>query len=419
MLDIKRIRENPEQIKKAVESRGAESRIGEVLKLDENWRKLHQQADELKSRRNKITLEIANLKKEGKDASKKIKEMSELPDEIKKLDEKKEKLEAEIRTILLDTPNPPHPSVPIGKDESGNVLVREFGKPPKFGFEEKAHWDLGVEKGMLDFERGARLAGSRFTVLSGWGARLERALISFMLDEHIKRGYIEIFPPLLVNEKTMTGTGQLPKFEIELYKCERDNYYLIPTAEVPLTNLHAGEILEQKKLPLYYTAYTPCFRREAGAYGKDIKGIIRQHQFNKVELVKIVEPETSYDELEKMVADSENILKKLKLPHRVMLLCTGELGFASAKSYDIEVWFPSQNKYREVASISNCEDFQARRMNTRFWKEGKPEFVHTMNGSGIAVGRTLIALMENFQQKDGSIIIPEALRPYLGGTEKI
>ncbi|MFH0818318.1 MAG: serine--tRNA ligase, partial [Candidatus Micrarchaeota archaeon] len=309
---------------------------------------------------------------------------------------------------------------PVGKDENDNQVIRKWGKPAKKEGDVKAHWDLGKERDILDFERGAKLSGSRFTVLKGPAARLERALINFMLDTQVKNGYTEISPPLLVNEKAMTGTGQLPKFEIELYKCERDGLYLIPTAEVPLANLHSGEMLNRDMLPLYYAAYTPCFRREAGAYGKDIRGMIRQHQFDKVELVKITEPEHSYEELEKLTHDAESILKALELPYQVKELCTGDVGFGSSKTYDLEVWVPSQNKYREISSCSNCEAFQARRMNIRYWnKEGKPEFVHTLNGSGVAVGRTLVAIMENYQKENGKIEIPKVLSSYLGELEEL
>jgi len=315
---------------------------------------------------------------------------------------------------MLRLPNLPHESVPVGEGEEDNVEVRRWGEPKELGFKPRPHWELGEMLGILDFERGSRLAGSRFTVIKGIGARLERALINFMLDTHARRGYREVIPPHLVRPDILEGTGQLPKFEEDLYMCERDGLYLIPTAEVPLTNLFKGEILSEEDLPIYLTAYTPCYRREAGSHGKDIRGIIRQHQFNKVELVKIVHPAKSYEELESLTADAEYILRLLELPYRVVELCTGDLGFSASKTYDIEVWFPSQNRYREVSSCSNCEDFQARRMNTRFRDaKGKKRFVHTLNGSGLAVGRTLAAILENYQRKDGSVDIPKVLRDYV------
>jgi len=315
---------------------------------------------------------------------------------------------------MLRLPNLPHRSVPLGEDERQNVELRRWGEPRTFTFEPRPHWEIGEKLGILDFERGARLAGSRFTVTKGWGARLERALINFMLDLHRERGYEEVIPPHLVRPEILEGTGQLPKFEEDLYRCERDDLYLIPTAEVPLTNLFRGEILREEDLPVYLTAYTPCYRREAGSHGKDIRGIIRQHQFNKVELVKIVHPDTSYEELEKLTADAEEVLRLLGLPYRTVELCTGDLGFSASKTYDIEVWFPSQRRYREVSSCSNCEDFQARRMNTRFRdSRGRNRFVHTLNGSGLAVGRTLAALLENYQREDGTVEVPEVLRDYL------
>jgi len=324
------------------------------------------------------------------------------------------KVEEQLKSVMLSIPNIPHQSVPVGKDETENVEVRSWGVRRDFEFEPKAHYEIGEALGILDFERGASLSGSRFTVMWGWGAKLERSLINFMLDFHTSRGYKEVWVPHLVKPEILEGTGQLPKFEEDLYFCERDGLYLIPTAEVPLTNLFRDTILEEKDLPIYLTAYTPCYRREAGAYGKDIRGIIRQHQFDKVELVKIVHPDTSDQELERLTADAEEILKLLGLPYRVVALCTGDLGFASAKTYDIEVWFPSQSKYREISSCSNCTDFQARRMNTRFKdSQGRKMFVHTLNGSGLAVGRTLAAILENYQQKDGSVVVPEVLRDYL------
>ncbi|MGC8852437.1 MAG: serine--tRNA ligase, partial [Hydrogenobacter sp.] len=333
---------------------------------------------------------------------------------IEELETKLSFVESDMRNLMLRIPNIPHESVPIGEDEKDNVEVRRYGTPREFNFEPKPHWEIGEKLDILDFERGAKLSGSRFTVLKNMGAKLERALINFMLDMHAKKGYMEVLPPHLVKPEVLEGTGQLPKFEEELYKCERDNLYLIPTAEVPLTNLFRDEILREDQLPIYLMSYTPCYRREAGAYGKDIRGIIRQHQFDKVELVKIVKPEDSYEELEKLTQDAEDILKALELPYRVVLLCSGDLGFSSAKTYDIEVWFPSQNRYREVSSCSNCEDFQARRMNMRFKdSQGRNRYVHTLNGSGLAVGRTLAAILENYQREDGSVVVPHALRDYL------
>jgi seryl-tRNA synthetase len=329
-------------------------------------------------------------------------------------------LEEQLEYYLLRIPNLPHPSVPIGKDENDNVEIRRWGEPPKFDFEPKPHWELGEKLGILDFERGTKLSGSRFVVKRGLGAKLVRALVNFMLDLHGERGYVEMYVPHLVKPEILIGTGQLPKFEEDLFKCERDNLYLIPTAEVPLTNLHREEILREEDLPLYYTAYTPCYRREAGSYGRDVKGLIRLHQFDKVELVKITKSEDSYGELEKLVNDAERVLQELELPYRVVELCTGDLGFSAAKTYDLEVWLPSYNRYREISSCSNCEDFQARRMKLRYkTKEGKNVLCHTLNGSGLAVGRTLAAILENYQQEDGSVVIPKALRPYLGSVEVI
>jgi len=418
MLEVKFIRENPEAIRGMLKKRNVEAPLDEIVELDSKWRKVKQKADELRAKRNRFSVGIAEMKKKKQSADAKISEMQKCGKELEELEKEVGGLEEKIASVALLIPNIPHSSVPIGKGEDENVVVRTWGKIKKE--DAKPHWDIGKERDVLDFERGVKLAGSRFTALKGWAARLERALINFMLDTHTKNGYMEISPPILVNEKTMTGTGQLPKFEIELYKCEMDNFYLIPTAEVPLTNMHAGEILPKEKVPIYYVAYTPCFRREAGAYGKDIRGIMRQHQFDKVELVKLTEPEYSYEELEKLVKDAEGIFKALELPYRVKELCTGDIGFSSSKTYDIEVWIPSQKKYREISSCSNCEAFQARRMNIRYWnKEGKPEFVHTLNGSGVAVGRTLIAIMENYQKENGKIEIPKALRPYMGGLEEV
>ncbi|HID15207.1 MAG TPA: serine--tRNA ligase [Candidatus Atribacteria bacterium] len=423
MIDIKLIRVNPELVRKAMKDRGRDpSIVDEILEKDTKRRDLLKEVNSLKRERNEAGEEIARLKREKKDATHIIKMMKDKSDRIKDLDGMISSLEEEIQSLLLTMPNIPHESVPVGPDESANVEIRRWGIPREFDFPVKSHWDLAEYLGMIDFERGTRLSGSRFVVLKGWGAIMERALINFMLDLHVReQNYIEIFPPFLVNSETMTGTGQLPKFKEELYKCEEEDLYLIPTAEVPLTNMFKNEIIDGDKLPYYFTAYTACFRREAGSYGKDIRGIIRLHQFNKVELVKVTRPETSYEELEKLTMDAEEVLKRLGLPYRVIVLSTGDMGFSAAKTYDLEVWIPYEGRYREISSCSNCTDFQARRMNTRFrpGEMEKPVFVHTLNGSGVAVGRTMVAILENYQQKDGSIVIPEALRPYMNGKEII
>ena len=421
MLDIKLIRSNPEKVKEALKKRKEKINIEEVLSLDEKRRELLLEADALKEKRNSVSEEIGKLKREKKDAQEKILAMKEVSTKIKELDARIKEIEEKTAKILLEIPNIPHESVPVGEDEKNNTEIRKWGIPRKFDFTPLPHWDIGEALNILDFERGAKLASARFTVLKGMGAKLERALINFMLDLHTnEHGYKEIFPPFLVNAETMTGTGQLPKFESDLFKCE-NGLYLVPTAEVPLTNLHRQEILNEDDLPLYYTAYTACFRKEAGSYGKDTRGLIRQHQFNKVELVKFSRPEDSYDELEKLLNDAESILKSLNIPYQVVCLCTGDLGFSAAKTYDIEVWMPAQGVYREISSCSNFENFQARRANIRFRRKGGKgtELVHTLNGSGIAIGRTVAAILENYQQPDGSVIIPKALRPYMGGMEKI
>jgi seryl-tRNA synthetase len=388
--------------------------VDKVLRLDEERRSILRELEALRAERNALSKEIGKRKSKGEQTAELEGKVKEIKEKIEGLEDKLSEVEEQLKSVMLSIPNIPHQSVPVGKDETENVEVRRWGVPRDFDFEPKAHYEIGEALGILDFERGASLAGSRFTVMWGWGAKLERALINFMLDFHTSRGYKEVWVPHLVKPEILEGTGQLPKFEEDLYFCERDGLYLIPTAEVPLTNLFRDTIFEEKDLPIYLTAYTPCYRREAGAYGKDIRGIIRQHQFDKVELVKIVHPDTSDQELERLTADAEEILKLLGLPYRVVALCTGDLGFASAKTYDIEVWFPSQNKYREISSCSNCTDFQARRMNTRFKdSEGRKRFVHTLNGSGLAVGRTLAAILENYQQKDGSVVVPEVLRDYL------
>lgn len=416
MLDIELIRKKPDWVKERLKTRGEEypPLVDNVMVLDEERRSIIRELEGLRSERNRISKEIGSMKKQGADTTALEVQMKKLKERIEELEQKLSVVERDYKNLMLRIPNLPHASIPVGEDEKDNVEVRRWGIPKEFGFEPKPHWEIGERLGILDFERGAKLSGSRFTVLKGIGAKLERALINFMLDMNTKKGYVEVLPPHLVKPQVLEGTGQLPKFEEELYKCERDELYLIPTAEVPLTNLFRDEILREDQLPIYLTSYTPCYRREAGAYGKDIRGIIRQHQFNKVELVKIVKPEDSYRELEGLTSDAEDILRALELPYRVVLLCTGDMGFASAKTYDIEVWFPSQGRYREVSSCSNCEDFQARRMGTRFKdREGRNRFVHTLNGSALAVGRTLAALLENYQREDGSVIVPHALRDYL------
>ena len=416
MIDLELIRTKPEFVKDRLRTRGEEyvSVVDNVLLLDERRRNLIREIEILRAQRNEKSKLIGLLKRESKDTHHLEMEVKEIKEKIDSLDLQLSQVERDLRNVILSLPNLPHISVPVGEDETKNVEIRRWGKPRDFPFEPKAHWDIGTHLKILDFERGAKLSGSRFTVLMSWGAKLERALINFMLDMNTKKGYKEVMTPHLVKPEVLEGTGQLPKFEEELYKCERDELYLIPTAEVTLTNLFRDEILREEDLPIYLTAYTPCYRREAGAYGKDVRGLIRQHQFNKVELVKIALPENSYEELESMTADAEDILKALELPYRVVELCTGDLGFSSAKTYDIEVWFPSQGRYREVSSCSNCEDFQARRANIRYKdSKGRNRFVHTLNGSGLAVGRTLSAILENYQQEDGSVVVPHALRDYL------
>ncbi len=416
MLDIELIRRKPDFVRErlATRDRDLPRLVDRILDIDGRRRKLITELESLRALRNKRSKEIGVLRREGKDTSSLEEEVRELKVKIENLEEQLAGLKEEFTDLMLRLPNIPHGSVPVGEDEGENVELRRWGEPRSFSFEPRPHWELGEKLGILDFERGARLSGSRFTVVRGWAAYLERALINFMLDVHREKGYEEVIPPHLVKPEILLGTGQLPKFEEDLYRCERDDLYLIPTAEVPLTNLFRGEILKEEDLPIYLTAYTPCYRREAGSHGKDVRGIIRQHQFNKVELVKIVHPDTSYGELEKLTADAEEILKLLELPYRVVELCTGDLGFSAAKTYDIEVWFPSQCRYREVSSCSNCEDFQARRMNTRFKdSSGRNRFVHTLNGSGLAVGRTLAAIIENYQREDGSVEVPQVLRDYL------
>ncbi|MDI6794733.1 MAG: serine--tRNA ligase [bacterium] len=422
MLEASFIRENLDSVRASLKDRGSEDNLDYFLELDRKRRDALTTVENLKAERNKATQEIGRRKKAGEPAEDMVRQMRELGDRIKDLDEEVRGIELELRNILLNIPNIPHATVPRGKDETDNPEVKKWGEKPEFSFIPKSHVEIGEDLGILDFERGARITGARFTLLWGAGSRLERALINFMLDIHTKEhGYIEVLPPFMANSASMTGTGQLPKFAEDLFKCENWDYYLVPTAEVPVTNIHQDEILAGEDLPKYYTAYTPCFRAEAGSHGKDTRGLIRQHQFNKVELVKFSRPEDSYHELEKLLLNAEEILKRLKLHYRVVSLCTGDLGFSAAKTYDIEVWIPSQDTYREISSCSNFEDFQARRANIRYrpQKGGKTSFLHTLNGSGLAVGRTLVAILENYQQKDGSVLIPDALKPYMDGRESI
>jgi seryl-tRNA synthetase len=418
MLDIRKIREDYEGIRKSVESRGQGSyNIERIPELDEKRRSILSTVEQMKNKQNVDSKAIPTMKKEGKDTTALMAEMKQLSEEIKKLDGELAVIEEDIRNTLLFIPNTPNPAVPVGKDDSENVEVRKWGEPRAFDFEKKAHWDVGQDLDILDFERAAKIAGTRFTVYKGMGARLERSVINFMLDLHTgEHGYTEILPPFMVNRDAMTGTGQLPKFEDDMFHVPAKDFFLIPTAEVPVTNLRMNEILEEGELPVYYTAYTPCFRKEAGSAGRDTRGLIRQHQFNKVELVKFVKPENSYEELESLLLAAEEVLKRLEIPYRVVRLSTGDLGFSSAMTYDIEVWMPSYERYVEISSCSNFEDYQARRGNIRFRPDskGKPEFVHTLNGSGLAVGRTVAAILENYQQEDGSVIIPDALKPYMG-----
>ena len=422
MLEAKYIREHLDEVRERLALRGQTINLGQFVLIDGERRKAIQEWERLRALQKKVSDEVSKKKREGQDASDLIEEMKKVSQELKGLDGIIEEKEKTLQDFLLIVPNLPHSSVPVGKDPSDNVEVRRWGEIPKFDFEPKAHWDLGEELGILDFKNGAKITGARFTLYWDLGAKLERALINFMLDLHTREhGYREVLPPFMVNRTTMTGTGQLPKFEEELFKVEGTDYFLIPTAEVPVTNIHQDEVLEEKVLPLYYTAYTPCFRKEAGSYGKDTRGLIRQHQFNKVELVKFAKPENSYGELEKLLFNAEEVLKRLKLPYRVVNLCSGDLGFSASKTYDIEVWLPGQNTFKEISSCSNFEDFQARRAKIRYRISGKSktEYVHTLNGSGLAVGRTLVAILENYQQADGSVIIPEILRPYLYGVERI
>lgn len=418
MLDIKRIREDFDGVKKAVERRGqGDFGIDKVPELDKKRRELLAVVEQMKNKQSTDSKKIPQMKKEGKDTAELMAEMKKLSDEIKTYDAQVSDVEKKLKDALLNIPNTPAADVPMGVDDSDNVEYKKVGEPTKFDFDFKAHWDIGTDLDILDFERAAKIAGTRFTVYKGKGARLERSVINFMLNLHTEEhGFTEFLPPFMVNRDAMTGTGQLPKFEDDMFHVPAKDFFLIPTAEVPITNLRSGEILSEDELPLYYTAYTPCFRKEAGSAGRDTRGLVRQHQFNKVELVKFVKPETSYDELEKLLLSAEEVLKRLKIPYRVVTLSTGDLGFSAAKTYDIEVWMPSYNRYVEISSCSNFEDYQARRANIRFrnGSKGKPEFVHTLNGSGLAVGRTVAAILENYQQEDGSVVVPEVLRQYMG-----
>ncbi len=422
MLEIKQVRQNLAVVEAALATRGQAALLEPFRAIDDRHRRTLQEIEELRHRRNVVTDEIARMKKAGENADAMVLEMRTVSGRIKELERALGEAEEQLNGLMMGIPNLPHASVPVGRDSADNPEVKRRGEPPAFDFEARPHWDIGTRLGILDLERAAKITGARFPLYLGAGARMERALINFMLDVHTgEHGYREILPPFIVNRQSMTSTGQLPKFEEDLFKLEQWDYYLIPTAEVPLTNIHQTEVLDEEVLPLNYTAYTPCFRSEAGSYGKDTRGLIRQHQFNKVELVKFCLPERSYDELETLLGEAESILVRLGIPYRVVLLCTGDMGFSAAKTYDIEVWMPSQGTYREISSCSNFQDFQARRGNIRFRRKGKKgtELVHTLNGSGLAVGRTFAAILENFQQADGSVRVPEALRPYLGGMDVI
>ncbi len=415
MLDVKFVVENADLVKAAMKTRSGEYDVDIVLELDKRRREILREVETLKAERNRESAQVAALKKEKKDASGIIERMKEVGDKIKALDDELAPVESKLRMAMLSIPNMPDKSVPLGKDDSENVEIRKFMEPTKFDFEPKAHWDIGDSLNILDPATAAKITGARFTVYRGLGARLERAIYNFMLDTHTANGYTEIFPPFMVNRDSMTGTGQLPKFEEDAYAVKNTDYFLIPTAEVPVTNMHRGEVIDADKLPYYYCAYTACFRGEAGSAGRDTRGLIRQHQFNKVELVKFAMPENSWDELESLTREAELVLQKIGLPYRVVCLSTGDLGFSSAKTYDIEVWLPSYNRYVEISSCSNFVDYQARRMNIKYrTRDGKTGFVHTLNGSGLAVGRTTAAILENFQNSDGSVRVPDVLVPYMG-----
>ena len=416
MLDIKRIRNNPEEIVEALKKRRGEYPIQKLLDTDEKRREVIQKVESMKAEQNKLSKQVPQMKKNGEDTTELFKNLKKLSDDIKALDDDLKDIDEEIREYLMEIPNTPNKDVPVGLDDTENLEMRKWGEPRKFDFDIKAHWDLGVDLDILDFERATKISKSRFSVFKGKGARLERALMNFMVDLHTdKQGYTEMNTPVLMSPSAMRGTGQIPKFKEDMFYCEKDDMYLAPTAEVPVTNLLAGEILEQGSLPIYYTAFTQCFRREAGSAGRDTRGLIRNHQFEKVEMVKFVEPSTSYDELEKLTNNAEEILQLLEIPYRVVRLCSGDLGFSSAMTYDIEVWMPSYGRYVEISSCSNFEDFQARRANIRYRDENnKPQYVHTLNGSGLAIGRCFAAVIENYQQADGSIKIPEVLQKYTG-----
>ncbi len=421
MLDLKFLRDNLDDVERRLQTRGGDLNLSGFRDLDRRRRRLLQESETLKAERNQVSALIGRTKDKSQ-VQGEIVRMKEVSSRIKELDGELKGAEEELQALLLQIPNIPHEQAPVGASEADNPVVRSWGEPPRFSFAPKAHWDLGEGLGILDFERAVKLAGARFSLSLGAGARLERALINFMLDLHTQEHkYVEVLPPFMVNRDSMTGTGQLPKFESDLFHTEDVDFFLVPTAEVPVTNIHREEILAGAQLPISYTAYTPCFRKEAGSHGRDVRGLIRQHQFNKVELVKFVRPETSDAELEKLLGHAEEVLKRLELPYRVVDLCTGDIGFSAARTFDIEVWLPGQNAYREISSCSNFRDFQARRAGIRFRREegAKPEFVHTLNGSGLAVGRTLVAILENFQQEDGSVLVPRALQPYMGGRERI
>ncbi|HCO18483.1 MAG TPA: serine--tRNA ligase [Tissierellales bacterium] len=422
MLDIKRIRMDSEGVLRALAKRHGNFPIEQLLKLDEERRTILVEVEEMKAEQNRVSKEVPRLKKEGKDVAPIFEEMKELAEKVKVLDVRVKEVDDEIKTLLLQIPNTPHETVVEGESDADNVEMRKWGEPRQFDFEPKAHWDLGTELGVLDFDRAVKISGARFSVFRGAGARLERAIVNFMLDLHTENhGYMEMATPYMVNRDSMIGTGQLPKFEEDMFHVPAKDFFLVPTAEVPLTNLLRDEILREEDLPVYFTAYTPCFRAEAGSAGRDTRGLIRNHQFDKVEMVKFAHPDKSYEELETLTANAEEVLKRLGIPYRVVMLSTGDLGFSSAKTYDVEVWMPSYGRYVEISSCSNFEDFQARRANLRFrsTETGKVEYLHTLNGSGLAVGRTFAAILENYQQADGSVIIPEVLKKYMGGIEKL
>ena len=422
MLDFKYLRDHIDEVREKIEQRGVEVNWENLLDLDISRRELLKEVEDLRYQKNTVSEKISQLKREKKDASQEIENMRALSQHIKELDSQLQDKEAALKELMLIIPNLPHSSVAVGKSSEENPEIKKCGEIPRFSFKPKPHWEIGEDLRILDFDRAAKITGARFVLYRDLGAKIERALINFMLDLHTgEHHYMEVLPPFIVNRESMIGTGQLPKFEDDLFKLDNLDYYLVPTAEVPVTNIHQNEILPADGLPLYYAAYTPCFRKEAGSYGRETRGLIRQHQFNKVELVKFTTPETSYDELEKLLLDAEEVLKRLKIPYRVVSLCTGDLGFSAAKTYDIEVWLPGQEAFREISSCSNFEDFQARRANIRY-KTGvkeKSDYVHTLNGSGLAVGRTVVAILENYQQEDGSVIIPEVLRPYMNGITVI